>query len=203
MHRLDPAETFTPVLEKAFGKENIVVVKDAKGGEPIRRWYKNWQPATGDEPGADGFLYDQLMGKVQLGMKNMTFHSITFLWMQGERDARESHGEVYAASLQGLFDQLAADLRRDDINFVVGRLSDFDMPNDRYPHWTMVRDAQEEVVASCDRCLLIDTDDLNDGLNEAGNEVNNDLHYSVEGYEIMGERFAEAAIRLIGEAGER
>ena len=42
--------------------------------------------------------------------------------------------------------QLAEDLGRKDIHFVIGRLSDFDMENKRYQHWTKVREVQVELV---------------------------------------------------------
>ena len=47
MARLDPSDSFTPTVIKEFGSDNVIVVKDAKGGQPIRRWYKNWKPAKG------------------------------------------------------------------------------------------------------------------------------------------------------------
>ncbi len=194
---MDPAISFLPAVEAAFGAEHVVVVKDAKGGEPIRRWYKDWAPANGDEPVADGALYGQLMEKVEPAMEGQSFQSVTFVWMQGERDARESHGEVYAAALDGLYNQLKNDLRLNEVNVVIGRLSDFDMDNARYPHWTMVREAQVAFADGCDTCKWVDTDDLNDGENKAGKQINNDLHYAVEGYKILGERFAQAAIQLI------
>ena len=117
--------------------------------------------------------------------------------MQGERDAREELSEVYEESLIGLYEQLCEDLDRDDINFVIGRISDFDMNNERYPHWTMVRDIQVKVAESNPRFAWIDTDDLNDGVNRRGREIENDLHMSGEGYVIMGTRFAEKSIELI------
>ena len=40
---LKPEESFTPIIEKKYGKEKIIIVKDAKGGQPIRRWYKEWK----------------------------------------------------------------------------------------------------------------------------------------------------------------
>jgi len=40
MAGLNPQISFTPTVETAFGKENVIVVKDAKGGQPIMRWYK-------------------------------------------------------------------------------------------------------------------------------------------------------------------
>ncbi len=117
--------------------------------------------------------------------------------MQGERDAREKHGSVYAASMKGLIGQLAGDLERQEINFVLGRLSDFDMENKRYPHWTMIRKAQVEVAKADPRGAWVNTDDLNDGRNKQGKEINDDLHYSVEGYKTLGKRFAAKSIELI------
>ena len=104
---------------------------------------------------------------------------------------------MYEASLRGLHAQLSADLKRTDIGFVIGRLSDFDMANKRYPHWTMVREAQMNVAESSPRFALVNTDDLNDGKNRRGKEIKDDLHYSAEGYKTLGKRFAESALKLI------
>ena len=41
----------------------------------------------------------------------------------------------------------------------------------------------------------VNTDDLND--TEKGGQKKNDLHYTKEGYKILGQRFAEKAIALI------
>lgn len=203
MAALDPRISFTPTVEAAFGAENVTVVHDALGGQPIRRWYKDWKPAQGDEPKAKGDLYDRLMKKVEVASAGKEFSSVTFLWMQGERDAREQHGEVYLASFKGLVKQIEGDLGRDDVNFVIGRLSDFDMANAKYPHWTMVRDVQVAIAEADSRGAWVDTDDLNDGLNKKGRNITNDLHYSVEGYRIFGERLANEAIAQINEGGSR
>jgi len=37
MAGLNPALSFTPTVEEKFGAENTLVVKDALGGQPIRR----------------------------------------------------------------------------------------------------------------------------------------------------------------------
>ena len=200
MAGLDPDISFTPTVEAEFGKENVTVVKDALGGQPIRRWYKQWKPANGEGPKATGDLYERLMQKVSTATKGKEYDTVTFVWMQGERDAKEGHGAVYAASLKGLIQQLADDLKRKDINFVIGRLSDFDMDNKRYQHWITVREAQVAVAKSSERGAWVDTDDLNDGKNKRGKEIKNDLHYSVEGYRTLGRRFAEQAIKLIQQA---
>ena len=196
MARLNPKRSFIPAVKKNFGKNHIVVVKKAMGAQPIRRWYKKWESASGDQPNSTGKLYDRLMKKVYRSIEGIKIISITFIWMQGERDARKGHGEVYAASLKGLIEQLKNDLNR-KINFVIGRLSDFDMDNSRYPHWTMVRRAQMEVAEANPRGVWVNTDDLNDKRKNKGNEIKNRLHYTREGYKILGNRFAEKAIKLI------
>ena len=54
--------------------------------------------------------------------------------MQGERDAREGLADRYIDSFERIITQLQGDLRRKDINIIMGRLSDFDMENKTYPH---------------------------------------------------------------------
>ena len=197
MELLDPDESFRPALEDEFGAENILIVKDAWGGQPIRRWYKKWKAPKGKDIAAQPDLYDSLMQKVELAMATEEIQSITFLWMQGERDAREELGEVYEKSLKGLYKQLQKDLGEKNINMVIGRLSDFDMNNERYPHWTMVRDIHQKLGESKEKFSWVDTDDLNDGIGIQGTPVENDLHYSEKGYKVFGERLAEEAIKLI------
>lgn len=197
MAGLKPEESFIPTIVSEFGKENVIVVKEALGGQPIKRWYKNWKSPEGDALNVNGDLYDSLMVKVNNALKNEKITTLTFIWMQGERDAREKWGEVYERSLLGLYGQLCKDLNRDDIDFVIGRLSDFDMENSKYPHWTMIREIQVNVANLSPRFDWINTDDLNDGINRNGDEIKNDLHMSAEGYKIMGKRFADKAIQLI------
>jgi len=197
MSRLNVDTSFTPTMETEFGKEKVIIVKDAVGGQPIRRWYKNWKPLHGNEPMAQNDLYDSLMAKVYPTIEKQHIETVTFIWMQGERDAREKHGEVYKKSLEGLYNQLNSDLKREDINFVIGRLSDFDLANTKYPHWTMIRKIQVDLAESNPRFGWINTDDLNEGVNGKGEAITNDLHMSEEGYSIMGKRFADKAIQLI------
>ncbi len=197
MAGLKPEESFTPAVETKFGKDHVVVVKDAHGGQPIRRWYKAWKSASGEKPDKTGDLYDRLLTQVKKAMDGKKIQTVTFLWMQGERDAREKHADVYAASLKGLYAQLSKDLGREDVNLVIGRLSDFDMDNKKYPHWTRIRKVQVEVAEAHDRAAWVNTDDLNDGKNRRGKEIKDDLHYSAEGYKVFGERLAKEAIALI------
>ena len=98
-----PTEAFTPAVAKALGKGKVIVVQDAMGGQPIQRWYKSWRSPDGQPPESTGDLYDRLMEKVNPAIKGQTLESVTFIWMQGERDAKMQWGEVYEASLKGLY----------------------------------------------------------------------------------------------------
>lgn len=49
--------------------------------------------------------------------------------MQGERDEREGLADRYIDSFVGIIIQLEGDLRSEDINIVMGRLSNFEMKN--------------------------------------------------------------------------
>ncbi len=197
MARLQPEDSFIPAIEDRFGKDGAIVVFDAQGGQPIRRWYKDWKPDRGVKPDGNGDLYDRLMKKVDLKIADQEISTVTFLWMQGERDAKEGNGAVYEKSLKGLIKQLEDDLGRDDIFIVIGRLSDHGTTNQEYVNWEEVRIAQMKTAEDSKHGVWIDTDDLNDGIQKEGKEVKNDLHLSTEGYRTFGERLAEAAIGLI------
>ncbi|QTN31970.1 acetyl xylan esterase [Akkermansiaceae bacterium] len=198
MAGLKPEESFTPTLEKKFGKERVLVVFDAHGGQPMRRWYRDWKPTEGPKPEKNGDLYDRLMGKVKAAIQGEDLATVTFLWMQGERDAKEGHGSVYEASMKGLVNQVSEDLGGKDVNVVIGRLSDFGLKKPGYKDWDIVRKAQMKVAGDAAKGAWVDTDDLNDGKNRGGKEIKDDLHYSKDGYVIFGQRLADAAIRLIG-----
>ena len=197
MAGLRPEESFIPDVEEAFGKDHVLVVKDALGGQPIRRWHIDWKAVDGSRPESTGDLYQRLIEKVQAVIVGKEIQTVTFIWMQGERDAKEEHGDVYKKSLEGLLKQLSSDLKRDDINVVIGRLSDFDMEDKKYHHWTLIREQQAAFVQDGPRRILVDTDDLNDGVNRRGKEISDDLHYSAPGYVELGRRFAKEAIQLI------
>jgi|SRR6056297_811121 len=197
MVRLDPDDSFIPVLVDHFGRDNIIVVKYAMGSQPISRWYNDWVSTDGTIPDLRGDLYGELMKNVAHEIAGQTISSVTFIWVQGERDARIKEGEVYKQSLRGLIDQLKSDLKKEDLNTVIARLNDFDMEDERWPHWTLIRTVQKEIAENDASIELVNTDDLNSGFNANGDKVIDDLHYTVEGYMKLGERCAKAAINLI------
>lgn len=188
---LDPATTFTPAIQAAFPHDQIIVVKNALGGKPIARWYKAWQSPAGIPAPADtapiGDLYDRLMEDVRKAVGDSKPDTVTFVWMQGERDAKEFLSAVYEASLRGLIQQLRCDLGRPDTTFVIGRISNH---LGGQPHWDAVRQIHVKVAKSDPLGAWVDTDDLNGPAN--------DLHYvKPEGYAELGRRFAAKAVETL------
>ena len=93
--------------------------------------------------------------------------------------------------------QLIANLRRDlkqpKLNIVIGRLSDFGKPTDT--EWQNVRKAQTAVANKDIHGAWVDCDDLNN--KEKNGRKRDDLHYTKEGYELLGRRYARQAKALI------
>ncbi len=95
MARLNPDWVFTPTVNEALGESNVLVVKGARGGMPIRQWYKEWH-FPDETPKEDGLLYDKHIQKTKDTLGDRKPDTITFVWMQGESDAAKSYHSIYA-----------------------------------------------------------------------------------------------------------
>ena len=186
MANLNPEPVFTPQIQKHFGKENVVIVKVAQGGQPIRRWFKGWKVTGNQNPKQIGDIYEQLMKQAKTALDGRPIKSVTLVWMQGERDAKERLATHHEEAFLGLVGQIKTDLKIKDLNYVIGRLSDSGLgKND----WDKVREIQQKLGESGPHAAWVNTDDLNG--------EKNDLHYSKEGYQLLARRFASKAIEII------
>ena len=197
MAGMDPAISFTPAVSKAFGKENIIVVKSAYSGASIRSWAKSNHedppPTRGRVPKVRGHFYDTLIEKVKTAIKGQGLETVTLVWMQGESDLNNT---AYEAYLRALLEQLQSDLSFKTINIVIGRISDSGLDNPKRLEGRLnIRKVQKEFAEAHPRGAWVDTDDLND--REVDGEMIHDLHYTKEGYRVLGKRFAEKSIALI------
>ncbi len=190
MARLDPSISFIPAIEKEFGKENVTVIHNAQRGAAIENWYDN---------DSTNHLYKRLMDEVKAETQSKKFGSVTFIWMQGEANSKKGKFKGYKEKLEALIYCIKKDLNIENMNVVIGRISDYGMRNQgKYIHWPMMRKLQVKFAKDAKNRDWVNCDDLNDNCtNKKGHKVKNDLHYSAEGYKILGERFAEKAIKLI------
>jgi hypothetical protein len=172
---------FLPLVEEEFGADHVIAVKDAFGNQSITQWYDHYDLEQDGEH--VGWLYNKLMGKVFIAIEGKNIASVTFIWMQGEADGSKwnwTHFQHYKNNLLGLIELIKSDLET-NINFVIGRLNTFAI---NHPEWDAIRKIQVEVAEGAANGTWVNTDDLGAG-----------IHYN--NYELLGERFAIAAISLI------
>ena len=150
---------FIPELEKHFGAENVVVVKVAQKGQPIRRWYKKWDITDDQNPAEIGDLYKRLMNETQTAMRGKSIKSVTFIWMQGEHDAKELFSDHYEEAFLGILEQLKNDLGIKEINYIIGRISDWGFGR---KDWVKIREVQKKLGEAGTHSAWVNTDDLND-----------------------------------------
>jgi hypothetical protein len=192
MANMDPTRVFIPEVEKHFGAENVVVVKVARSGQPIRRWYKKWN-MTGKQNqnlAQIGDLYDKLIAETTTATNGKSIKSVTLIWMQGERDAKEHLSDRYEEAFLGVLNQVKSDLKVKNLNYIIGRLSDSGVGN---KDWDKIREIQQKLGEASTRSAWIDTDDLNDYDNGKNN-----LHYSTAGYDLLAKRYVEKVKELVG-----
>ncbi|MFK7790902.1 MAG: sialate O-acetylesterase [Phycisphaeraceae bacterium] len=192
--------SFRQCVEDVFGKDKVLVTAYAKPSQPIKQWYKDWQPPEGIEdakPETNGSLYEGLINVTRRAIREQPIDTVTYIWMQGEADAGKGWGSVYEKSFLGVLDQLKEDLAIEDINFVVGRINDYWSDAERFPDGQLVRRIQQKLGEENTNGDWINTDDLNRGVNPWGGFSFDDGHFPPAGYTVMGQRFAKKACRLI------
>ncbi|MFP6764571.1 MAG: sialate O-acetylesterase [Planctomycetaceae bacterium] len=200
MAGMNPKTGFEPEARQLFPDADIVYLKVSRGGQPIRLWVREYADIANRHkltvPGkATGTpFYEPILKQYRaLLVQHPRPASVTFCWMQGERDAREKLSAAYQEALEHLIKRLRTDLEQPGMNVIIGRLSDFGGPEST--DWQNIRQAQVAVAAQDTRGAWVDCDDLND--KESKGTRRNDLHYTTAGYELLGRRFARQAQALI------
>jgi hypothetical protein len=92
---------------------------------------------------ATAFFYPRILSQfAEMLKEHPNPASITFCWMQGENDSKTGLHAPYADALKQLIANLRRDLKRPDMNVVIGRISDHERINP--PAWKTVRESQVE-----------------------------------------------------------
>ena len=188
---------FVKTVEDTFGKDKVVVVHHSKSGRGIRFWDKDYEfPENYRFPGKGvpsertklqhGQEYGPLIEKAREAYDGKPFHTVTFVWMQGESDGGRGLAPAYEKSFLRLLGRLKTDFGRKDVAFVIGRINDSYVSD---PNWKAMRDVQVKLAEDTDHGEWIDTDDLS--------EPEHGVHFPKENYEKLGQRFAQKAITLI------
>ncbi len=165
----------------------------------IRFWvedYRQFTATRGLTPKkmtSNGEEYTRLIKTVMDTVKDESFDTVGFIWMQGESDANNRLSEVYEESFVKLVERLKKDMDRDDLYFVIGRINDYARSRPDNEHWHRVRESQVR-LGNTSGNAWIDTDDLN------GGDANSPTVTSISlgnGAVSLGQRFADKAMELI------
>lgn len=199
MQGMKPETGFVPEAEKLFSGSEVGYIKIAKGGRPIRLWVKEWNSIAEKHklnPRIESTVFYQpiLDQYAKVIEKHPKISSVTFCWMQGERDAKENLSAAYTDAMKQLIKNLRRDLKQPKMYFVIGRLSDH--LKESHKPWTDVRKSQVTVAEEDPLGAWVDCDDLNNKKGKDG-KTHDDLHYTKEGYALLGKRYARQAKLLI------
>jgi len=205
MQGMDPETGFLPEAKKLFDGEQVVYIKVAKGGQPICRWLEEWD-SIAEKNGVDARtrkrilkdkgveFYQPILDQYkEMLKKHPKPASVTFCWMQGERDANGGGQPAYKDALKKLITKLRRDLERPDMNVVIGRLSD---AGEKKESWKAMRKIQMEIAGEDPSGAWVDCDDLNNKTKDG--KTQNAVHYNrPDGYITLGRRFARQGYALI------
>ena len=179
--------------------QHVVITGANRGiGLEFARHYKDqgWK-VTGDEDTDEmGDLYEQLLKQAKRALNGRPIKSVTLIWMQGERDAKEGLSARYEKAFRGLLEQIKTDLEIKDVNYVIGRLSDAGLGK---KDWDRIREIQQKPGEAGPRAAWVNTDDLNDdNVGRDGTPLEpNHLHYSKAGYDLLARRYVEKIKELV------
>ncbi|WP_437615643.1 sialate O-acetylesterase [Sorangium sp. So ce834] len=224
--RYGPEITFGHAMATAYPEHRIAIVKLAQGGTNL---VDHWGRGLGPDPEVlyKSQLYHALLGKLDsatyagdralrypdeptrldnaLARLESEGHDVEIaglLWMQGENEAGWSAAFTYGDTLRGFIAAIREDLGVPGLPVVLGRISDNLYPANGGPiaagkeaNIDAVRAAQVAVAEEDPRVAWVDTDDF------APRRSDDTWHFDSAAYQLLGDRFAEAYLALVAEAG--
>lgn len=195
--------SFAQRLKELLPTDKIALVKYSKGGTSIDTAASSsgtWDPNFDAGNGVN--QYDHFLatlrnawagGDIDGDGLNDTLIPAGIVWMQGESDAQSQAVAIrYERHLTQLMELMRAAMRVDDLPVVIGRISDSGQDADGlvWDYGAEVRRAQEEFSRNDEKAVLVTATD------EYG--YSDRWHYDSSGYVDLGEKFAEAYIRILG-----
>ena len=177
------AMSFARKMADASPARTIALVPCAVGGTPLQRWCP------------EGDLYSNAVVRARAALKKGTLKGI--LWHQGCADANNiTNARTYAARLVPMVARLRKDIGAEDVPFVAGELprflSRYVEKNGHHHHWPIVNAQLAEAVSRIPHAALVSSEGLDDCRDDL-------IHFETPSLRKLGERYAEAMLRLQAE----
>jgi hypothetical protein len=164
------------IINEAPDQISVLLIPTAVGGSSISQW-------LGDSTHRNVKLLSNFKEKVTLAKKYGEIKGI--LWHQGESDTNPKDAPRYNERLTQLFKIFRTAAGNENLPILIGELGGYsDNKN-----WAVVNE-QIHLYSATDRnTAVITTTDLKD--------KGDALHFNSEGQRILGQRFAEAYLKMI------
>lgn len=188
--------TFGRDMQGELGNEKIAILKYAVGGTSL---YGDWYADGTDDQSNDGEKYTEFKQLVNAGLAelrnnypNAKIQVEAMLWHQGEADVG-TKAAYYETNLTHFIHDVRQDLHRPYLPFFIGGLSDLQRDyyeaQNRLAWMEMLIKAQKDVAKADPESWFVSLDAAN------GMSISSDgLHFDVNGYKKMGERFREVLL---------
>ncbi|MBP1582396.1 MAG: hypothetical protein J6866_00440, partial [Victivallales bacterium] len=141
-----------------------------------------WDPARRAE--GDLSLYGAMLERFRLNGGKVT----GVIWYQGESDARAEDYPLFAGRMDNFLSELRKDLHDENLPFIQVQLAKYIVTGDSM-YFSAIRQAQLDMDTRIPRVATVPAIDL---------PMEDDIHVSAKGQEILGRRLADAACALLG-----
>jgi hypothetical protein len=177
-----PGLAFATSLRKHNPNIGIGLIPCAKGGSSIEEWQRNLSDHT---------LYGSCLKRLRAAT---TMGKVAgLLFFQGEADAvdpKRSPGKslsppTYAAKFSTFVNDLRNDVSITKLPLVFAQIGTHTAPK-YFVNWDIVKEQQKNSHIPCS--VMITTDDL---------ALRDEVHFTTESYQIIGERYAKAMLNLL------
>jgi len=155
----------------------ILIIPTAVGGSSIRQW-------LGDSTYRNVKLFSNFLSKVEIAKQNGVIKGI--LWHQGESDANEKDIPLHKQRLRALFSKFRSAIGNNELPVLLGELGSF---SENPENFNLINKAIHEYAAEDKNSSVISTKDLKD--------KGDHLHFDSKGQRTMGNRFAEAYLKML------
>lgn len=209
--RMGPELAFAARMRELRPGERVAIIKYARNGSSLDvraaapEW-GTWDPHDRRGEGGLGInQYDHALAAIEAATAVRDLDGdgeadrlipAGLVWMQGESDAMTLEiASAYAENLAEMAELLRSALRRDELPFVFGRISDSQKGKGTPPRWPFGEEirAQQAAFAAADpRAVMVTSTD------EYG--YSDTSHYDTAGYLSLGAAFAEAMDKARGAA---
>lgn len=164
------------IVKEVPSKISVLLIPTAVGGSSISQW-------LGDSTHRNVKLLTNFKEKVAIGKKYGTIKGI--LWHQGESDTNPNDAPRYRERLDKLFKKFRIAAGNEKLPILIGELGSYsDNKN-----WAVVNGLIHLCAESDNHTAVITTTDLKD--------KGDALHFNSEGQRILGQRFAQAYLKMM------